>query len=236
MNISSRTPEGEPNSCPICGNDVRMEPSSGFRDAPCPHCGHLLRFLPEGRYELATPGASEEDGVQRTQRCLQKLFEHAGKQIAQGNHDYAAELLSQCILGDPGNVIYVRTFVENLRKKYNNNRKGAMLASFKERGARRLLKEVETQQRWHQVIGYGLRVLQVNPWDVPTLRSMATAAEKLGADECELHYLKCALESDPKDVETNMLCAKAAEKHGHFDQASDCRHRTEQNPPSNNGV
>jgi hypothetical protein len=42
--ISSRTPEGDPNRCPICGHHVRLEPSIETRDAPCPNCGHLLWF------------------------------------------------------------------------------------------------------------------------------------------------------------------------------------------------
>src|SRR5437763_1205290 len=46
MVISSRTPEGEPNRCPVCGQDVRVEPSGGPRDAPCPCCGQLLWFTP----------------------------------------------------------------------------------------------------------------------------------------------------------------------------------------------
>jgi hypothetical protein len=44
MTISSRTPEGDPNQCPICGHHVRIEPSLDTRDAPCPRCGHLLWF------------------------------------------------------------------------------------------------------------------------------------------------------------------------------------------------
>jgi DNA-directed RNA polymerase subunit RPC12/RpoP len=44
MTISSRTPEGDPNQCPICGHRVWIEPSIGTRDAPCPSCGHLLWF------------------------------------------------------------------------------------------------------------------------------------------------------------------------------------------------
>jgi hypothetical protein len=43
--ISSRTPEGDPNRCPVCGKPARIEPSTvPMRDAPCPHCGHLLWF------------------------------------------------------------------------------------------------------------------------------------------------------------------------------------------------
>ena len=45
MNISSRTPEGTPNECPVCGHAVKMEPSRPFGDATCPSCGSLLWFV-----------------------------------------------------------------------------------------------------------------------------------------------------------------------------------------------
>jgi hypothetical protein len=49
MPISSRTPEGSPNQCPLCGNAVRIEPSQPFGDAPCPSCGTLLWFVALGQ-------------------------------------------------------------------------------------------------------------------------------------------------------------------------------------------
>ena len=45
MSISSRTPEGQPGHCPLCGNPVCEVPSEPIFDAPCPSCGHLLLFL-----------------------------------------------------------------------------------------------------------------------------------------------------------------------------------------------
>lgn len=44
MNISSRTPEGHPNRCPLCDAFVELEPSVPFGDAPCPACGQLIWF------------------------------------------------------------------------------------------------------------------------------------------------------------------------------------------------
>jgi anti-sigma B factor antagonist len=44
MVISSRTPEGQPNQCPVCGSLLNIEPSDPAGDAPCPRCGHLLWF------------------------------------------------------------------------------------------------------------------------------------------------------------------------------------------------
>lgn len=59
MLISSRTPEGEPNHCPVCGKHVSIDPSPLFGDAPCPNCGHLLWFYRLGaEVRFRTPEAS----------------------------------------------------------------------------------------------------------------------------------------------------------------------------------
>lgn len=42
MSISSRTPEGLPQRCPVCGRADLIEPSLPGGDACCPSCGHLL--------------------------------------------------------------------------------------------------------------------------------------------------------------------------------------------------
>jgi acyl carrier protein len=44
VNIASRTPEGVPNRCPVCGAELWVEPSNPALDAPCPQCGCLLWF------------------------------------------------------------------------------------------------------------------------------------------------------------------------------------------------
>jgi acyl carrier protein len=45
MSVSTRTPEGSPHRCPICGKSVTIEPSDPTGDAPCPNCGYLLRWI-----------------------------------------------------------------------------------------------------------------------------------------------------------------------------------------------
>ncbi len=42
MPISTRTPEGEPLQCPICGTVAALEIADPTGDALCPACGHLL--------------------------------------------------------------------------------------------------------------------------------------------------------------------------------------------------
>ena len=42
MSVSSRTPEGFPSHCPLCGAETKLEYSDPAEDAPCPNCGYLL--------------------------------------------------------------------------------------------------------------------------------------------------------------------------------------------------
>jgi hypothetical protein len=42
--VPTRTPEGVPGHCPVCGDSVWVEPSWPTGDAPCPRCGSLVWF------------------------------------------------------------------------------------------------------------------------------------------------------------------------------------------------
>ncbi len=180
--------------------------------------------------DQSQPAAREPLSTAKQKR-LQQCFSHASKQMAQENYDYATTLFAQCVEGDPSNLSYVQSFLANLQKKYNNNKTGSKLAQFKERGARSAIKKALSQSKWDDVIKHGLKVLAVNPWDIPTLTSMATSADKAGDDECELYYLKCALDANSKDPDVNRQCAMALATRQQFDQAIACWHRVEQARP-----
>ncbi len=178
------------------------------------------------------PKRGREPLTPAKQKRLEKVLEHATKKAASDDFDYATELFAQCVLGEPGNFIYVRGYLENLQKKYNHNRKGHPLAQFKERGSRSALKKALGQEQWDEVIAHGLKVLAVNPWDVPALDAMATAAGKMGDYDCEAFYLKCALSANPKDPEANKRFAIALEERGKYDLAIACWHRVEEARPT----
>lgn len=57
MAISSRTPEGLPHRCPVCGEIAALEPSYPGGDACCPACGQLLW---EFRDQLTRRGVPSE--------------------------------------------------------------------------------------------------------------------------------------------------------------------------------
>lgn len=70
MNTSTRTPEGFPGRCPLCGADTDLEFSDPVGDAPCPQCGCLVwrsaQLLEEFRRIIAetlgVPPEELEDG------------------------------------------------------------------------------------------------------------------------------------------------------------------------------
>ncbi len=178
---------------------------------------------------MATQSDSGKPGRQpippaKRQR-LQRAFEHASKMAATGNFDYATDLFTQCLRDDPGNLIYVQNFLGNLRKKYNNNKKGSKLAVFKGVGSSVSIKKASVQKDWDSVLATGLELLKLNPWDTPTLSAMAAACHALEFDECELAYLRGALEANIKDPDVNRQCAKALARQGQFDQAIVCWNR-----------
>lgn len=165
-------------------------------------------------------------------RRLQQSFEHATQNSQRGGFDYATTLFTQCVQGDPGNLVYVQSFLNNLYKKYDYNKKGSKMAGFSGMTVKGTIKKASMKKDWIGVLKSGLEMLKLNPWDTFALSAMANACEMLGHNECQLAYLKSALDANPKDPAVNKQCALALARQGQFDQAIACWHRVEQAKPT----
>jgi tetratricopeptide (TPR) repeat protein len=168
------------------------------------------------------------------QRC-QQAYEKGMQNVKQRNFDYATQMFAQCVEGDPGKLEYIIAFIDNLQKKYNNNKKGSSFAGIKGMSARSALNKALKKQEWNAGIKAGLDLLQNNPWDIPALTQTAKAAAGLGCYDTQLYLLKLARDShpDPGDVEINRACADALEFIGQFDQAMACWERVKKHHPNN---
>lgn len=156
-------------------------------------------------------------------RKLQQLFER-GNELAKKDKpdfDYAHDLYSQAVLNDPGNLVYVESMLDNLQRKYKNNKKGGRF-SF---GGRKAFKEAVADEDWSEIFREGIEILKTNPWDTQALREMARACAFNRYNEVELRYLKNALDGKPKDVEVNRHCAQSLARMGQFDMAISCWNR-----------
>jgi tetratricopeptide (TPR) repeat protein len=164
-------------------------------------------------------------------KILQQQFEHASRSSSKGDWDYANDMFTRCVIGDPGNRLYAQSFLGNLQKKYNNDKKGAKFSGVRGAGPKTSLKKASVQKNWLGVIEAGTKLLELNPWDVPALVEMANACQALEHEETEIVWLRGALEADIKDPEVNRLLGRALGKQAQFDQAIICWQRVEQGKP-----
>lgn len=158
-------------------------------------------------------------------RRLQSLFEFGTKNATIGNYDYATDMYGQCLAGDPGNPIYVRAFLDNLNKKYGDNKRGSKLAGMKTLGSKAALKKAVAMKQWPDVVKSGLDILKENPWDVGALADLGRACEAMDYDEGQVEYLRQALDFDKEDPNTNRLLGRAYDRTGQFNLAIECFQR-----------
>jgi tetratricopeptide (TPR) repeat protein len=163
---------------------------------------------------------------------LQACFEHAARSAAKGDFNYATDMYTMCVTGDPANPIYIKQFLDNLGKKYNDNKKGAGFTSTPKAAALKgSIKKAQYSKDWDTVLKSGIEMLKINPWDISTLVAVGAACDAMNLDEAVLVYLKQALDVNPKDAEVNRICGRTLARMGQFDQAIACWHRVEQAKP-----
>lgn len=143
---------------------------------------------------------------------------------AAGNAQYAIDMFSACVAGDPGNVVFLQAFLVALRRKYGAKKSGA-LSSLLSAGGRVGMKRAALTAQWQGVIKQGVDILKSNPADHSCLLAMAEACGNLMFVECQAVYLRAALDAAPADVEVNRQCGRFAASQGNFDQAIECWRR-----------
>jgi tetratricopeptide (TPR) repeat protein len=167
-----------------------------------------------------SPSAKSDSRKRQLAECYQRgmyLSTH------EEDYDYAHAMFAECVLHDPGNLQFVEGMIQNLRARSPNRKRG--LFAFRRSGSR--IKKLRAQKDWSQVFRVGLDLLNTDPWDTTTLRSMADACAGLHHNEVELVYLKQALDAEPKNLDVNRHCARSLGRMGQFDQAIACWHRVE---------
>ncbi len=156
---------------------------------------------------------------------LQQVFDHAQRCVEKGERDYASDLFTQCVIEDPGNLIYLQHFLANLAQKYNNNKTGARLAGMKIRSGRSALVKAAGKGLWREAFEAAAGALKINPWDAQTLMALADACQQIGSPETEIFLLRWALDVDPKDPAVNRRAAIGFARLGQFDNAIGCWRR-----------
>jgi tetratricopeptide (TPR) repeat protein len=150
---------------------------------------------------------------------LQKLYTNGNKQMMNQNYDYANEMFRECFLRDPSNIIYLKSFLDNLKRKFGDKKKKSIFSFLSSK------KEANTEKKAESILKTGIDSLQTNPWDVSVLLSAGGACEVLGHHNTALEFYKAAIDSEPTNIEANKICAKAFRENADFDNALNCIRR-----------
>lgn len=169
---------------------------------------------------------------------LQQLFEHGKKSLDKDDFQYAHDMFAQCVAEDPANLVYLQHLRANLARKHPEAKKRSLLGglSRKHKAARSTMAKALEKKDWDQAFAAGCEALDEGPGDVTTLLDMATAAKAFGATECQLYYLKWALDTDTKHEQANRQAAEALSAVGQFDQAIACLKRVQEAKPMDHEV
>jgi len=163
---------------------------------------------------------------------IQECYTKGNEMMSQGSHDYATEMFSFCLLGDPSNIVYIQAYILNLRRKYNDNKKGNSMAFLKSTGIKSAIKTASTRKNWESVLKNGAEMLKINPWDASTFAAMGRACLEMDLPLAGLAYYKQAVESSPNDVEINRTSARALQEMEEYDQAIACWNRVSKIKPN----
>lgn len=152
-------------------------------------------------------------------RIAAERFDRASQVSAQGNHDYAVQLLLTCCKLDPGNYLFRQTLRRAQKAKYKNNLRGSRLAFLTTVRLRAKLKAAKRSRDYLKALEYGEQILSKNPWDVGAQMDMAEAADALGLLDHAIFMLDQARQKNPKDPTLNRALARLFEKRGNFNHA-----------------
>ena len=157
---------------------------------------------------------------------LQKLFARGSEAMSKANYEYADFYFTDCVLRDPGNLIYAKTFLANLKKKLGEKKKTT-------RSLVAMGKQITTDAiKPDNLFKVGIEALKSNPWAVETLISTGEACEALGHVETAVLYYQSAVDADPQHIGANTICCSALQETADFDGAIACLHRLLQQKPN----
>ncbi len=166
---------------------------------------------------FAPPSAAE-----RTR--LSQCYKTGDDNLKRGNLDYAIEMFSLAVVGDPSSQPYLRSLLEALKQKHAGKKPGGLSALFSA-GSRGSMKKLAAGGQVRDAIKSGVAMLRQNPADIGCLLSLSECCGLVGCLDTQGTYLRAALDVAPLDPEVNRQCAAYMEKLGQFDQAIACWNR-----------
>lgn len=184
MEVSTRTPEGEPNKCPVCGHAICVEPSRPPGDAPCPYCGTLLWFTAEP-----------------TPRFV-NAWEYGAELLKRREIESGLAVLQSVVTYQPNDLAHrqsLRQIERSIRTEHKVRAETASLVMSEVWWEIRQTKRKHASEviEWGEIDRAVERGLAIAPWDVELNLELGDASRARGFWEIARFAYNCALEAAP---------------------------------------
>jgi serine/threonine protein kinase len=207
--IDAGPPAAQPSSSAMLLETLPPAPSSGSGASRTPPPAARPGPSPAPRFGVGT----------EQRRAAAGQYERARQLLAEGNPDYAVQLLLSCCKLDPAQLVYRQALRQAEKLKYQNNRPGGPLTWLAKRPKWLRLKAAARTKDHVAVLAAGEDILAQDPWDVGAQLDMAEAADGLGLMDLAIWLLEEARLKDVRDVRVNRALARLYEKSGNLSQA-----------------
>ncbi|MDR0870759.1 MAG: tetratricopeptide repeat protein [Planctomycetaceae bacterium] len=164
------------------------------------------------------------------QKRLQQIFAYGNQQMARAGYQTANEMFVQCVVGDPGNILYFKTFLGNLKKIYPERKKKGMLSFIGGKKTSVMSKKPE------QVFKSAVESIAANPWESAPFLAAGGACEERGYHNAAVEYYRAAVDAEPFDMEANRVCALALRGLADYDGAIGCVNRILKSKPDDQAM
>lgn len=160
-------------------------------------------------------------------------FRKGNEAIPKANWDYAIQMYGMAVKMVPDNLMFRQTLRATEQKKYDNNGKGASMASMKLMTTRAKIKKVRYSKNWKELDETAEEGLTVNPWDGQLNADLGDAAKELGYSDVAIFAYEEALKADPKNIDVNKSLSELLEERGEYKRAAACWERIYKAEPLN---
>jgi serine/threonine protein kinase len=148
-----------------------------------------------------------------------RQYQRAEEARANGNLDYAIELLLNCTKFDPASIVYRQSLREVSKAAAQQRRLGSWFSSLTTLTTRARVHGAKRAGQFRKVLEDGEEVLVRHPGDVRTQMAMAESAEELGLVHLAAWMLEEVRRQDPRHLPAYRALALIYEKQRQYSDA-----------------
>ena len=152
-------------------------------------------------------------------RLAAECFRRATEAMSKSNWDYAVEMLDQCIIFVPENLMYRQTKRGCSQKKYKDNKTGARMASMKLMKIRARIKKARVKKDWAALDRACEEGLTINPWESSLFFDLGESCREREFDEVAVDAYKMSVINDNKNIPYMKVLAKLLRERGEYSEA-----------------